>query len=243
MKQPRLDKYLADAGIGSRSQVKEYIRKKMITINGNFPADGAVKIRPEQDVICYQGRPVIREVFVYYMLNKPAGYVSATKDSSCPTVLSLIQDSTHKDLFPVGRLDKDTEGLLLITNDGAMAHRLLSPGYHVNKTYYVEVSRYHTIPPDAVSRFQVGVDIGEKHFTLPAALELLSPTSAYITIQEGKYHQVKRMFHAIGCEVIYLKRIAFASLKLEESLSSGESRPLRTEELQALKNLVRMGEK
>lgn len=233
----RLDKYLADAGIGSRSQVKQYIRQKLVSVNGEIINTGEIKIQPGQDVICYRGAPVIREEFVYYILNKPAGYVSATEDNTCQTVLSLIQDSTHSDLFPVGRLDKDTEGLLLITNDGALAHRLLSPNYHVDKTYYVEVAE--PIPFNAVLLFQEGIDIGEKRPTLPAELELLSPTSANITIHEGKFHQIKRMFHAIGCEVTYLKRVAFGSLTLADDLPSGTYRPLEKEELTALQQASR----
>lgn len=228
----RLDKYLADAGIGSRSQVKQFFRQKLVSVNGETVMTGELKIQPEQDIICYRGTPVIREEFVYYVLNKPAGYVSATEDNTCQTVLSLIQDSTHSDLFPVGRLDKDTEGLLLITNDGALAHRLLSPNYHVDKTYYVEV--VEPIPSNAVSLFQEGIDIGEKQPTLPAKLEILSPTSAIITIHEGKFHQIKRMFHAIGCEVTYLKRVAFGSLTLTDDLSLGTYRALEKEELAAL---------
>lgn len=228
----RLDKYLADAGIGSRSQVKQYIKKGMISVNNKISKSGDIKIWSERDTVQYQGQPVIREEYVYYMLNKPAGYVSATEDNTCKTVLSLIPDATHTDLFPVGRLDKDTEGLLLITNDGALAHQLLSPKKHVDKTYYVKVDT--VIPETAVIQFQSGLDIGEKKPTLPARLELLSSTTARITIQEGKFHQVKRMFHAVGCEVTYLKRIRMGPLELDESLLPGASRRLTDDELFAL---------
>lgn len=228
----RLDKYLADAGIGSRSQVKQYIKKGMISVNNKISNAGDFKIRPETDTVQFQGQPVVWEEFVYYMLNKPAGYVSATEDNTCETVLSLIPDTTHRDLFPVGRLDKDTEGLLLITNDGALAHQLLSPKKHVDKTYYVNVDT--AIPETAATQFQSGLDIGETKPTLPARLELLSSTTARITIQEGKFHQVKRMFHAIGCEVTYLKRIRMGTLELDESLLPGDCRRLTDDELYAL---------
>lgn len=228
----RLDKYLADAGIGSRSLVKQYIRQKLVTVNGETVMAGELKIQPDQDIICYRGTPVFREEFVYYILNKPAGYVSATEDNTCQTVLALIQDPTHSDLFPVGRLDKDTEGLLLITNDGALAHRLLSPNYHVDKIYYVEVAE--PIPSNAVLLFQEGIEIGEKQPTLPAKLEILSPTSANITIHEGKFHQIKRMFHAVGCDVTYLKRIAFGPLTLPDDLPLGTYRTLEKEALAEL---------
>ncbi|MCM1495083.1 MAG: rRNA pseudouridine synthase [Bacteroides sp.] len=232
MAQLRLDKYLADAGIGSRSQVKQYLKKGMISVNDHIIQSGDVKIRPGTDQVCCQGQPVLWEEFVYYMLNKPAGYVSATEDNTCETVLALIPDTSHANLFPVGRLDKDTEGLLLITNDGGLAHRLLSPKKHVDKTYYVEVDT--PIPATAFRQFQEGMDIGEQHRTLPAVLEILSPVTAHLTIQEGKFHQVKRMFHVVGCEVTYLKRIRMGSLELDASLPPGGSRKLTPEELNAL---------
>ena len=223
---------MADAGIGTRSQVKQYIKKKLITVNGIHAASGDLKIDPECDTVLYQGVPVIRETFVYYLLNKPAGYISATEDPDCQTVLDLIQDPTHKDLFPVGRLDKDTEGLLLITNDGALAHRLLSPRKHVDKTYYVELDS--EIPSHTITAFQSGIDIGDDKPTLPAGLKILTPTSAELTIQEGRFHQVKRMFHAMGCEVTYLKRIRMGSILLDDSLPLGSYRPLTSAELSAL---------
>ncbi len=228
----RLDKYLADAGVGTRSQVKQYIRKGLVSVNAMPVTVSDFKINSGQDEIMFQGQVIKREDFVYYLLNKPAGYISATEDSAQPTVLQLITDSTHKDLFPVGRLDKDTEGLLLITNDGALAHKLLSPKKHVDKVYYAETNL--PIPESAIVKFKEGVDIGEKHPTLPAALELLSAASANLTIQEGKFHQVKRMFLTVGCEVTYLKRIQMGPLRLENSLASGSYRKLTPQEIQAL---------
>lgn len=229
----RLDKYLADSGIGTRSQVKQFIRKGLVTVNDHTVTSADIKIDTEQDRITCQGSLIHREDFVYYLLHKPAGYISATEDSKDLTVLSLIHDSLHKDLFPVGRLDKDTEGLLLITNDGLLAHNLLSPRNHVDKVYYVETDT--PIPADAEKRFEQGVDIGEEKPTLPAKLEELTETTAHITIQEGKYHQVKRMFHAVGCEVTYLKRIRMGSLMLDDSLARGAYRSLTPEELAHLK--------
>lgn len=228
----RLDKYLADAGIGTRSQVKQYIKKKQVRVNDVVASAGELKIHPETDSITYQGIPVVRETHVYYLLNKPAGYVSATEDNTCATVLDLIHDSTHSDLFPVGRLDKDTEGLLLITNDGILAHQLLSPKKHVNKTYYVEVDS--DIPASAGYSFQEGIDIGDDKPTRPAQLELLSPHSAKLTIHEGRYHQVKRMFQAVGCKVTYLKRIRMGTLSLEPDLASGCYRKLTALEIESL---------
>ncbi len=232
MAQIRLDKYLADSGIGTRSQVKQYIRKGMVTVNGTTVTSGDQKIYSESDIVLFQGKIIAREDYVYYMLHKPAGYVSATSDNISPTVISLIQDATHSDIFPVGRLDKDTEGLLLITNDGDLAHRLLSPKKHVDKTYYVEVDS--VIPKTAYEIFAKGMDIGEEKLTLPAKLELLSPQSAHLTIQEGKFHQVKRMFHGIGCEVTYLKRIQMGSLVLDPDLPPGAYRSLTAQELDTL---------
>lgn len=232
MSQLRLDKFLADAGIGSRSQVKQYIKKGQITVNGTVIKTGDVKILPGTDLILYQGRPVLREPYVYYMLNKPAGYVSAVKDSKYPTVISLIKDTSHSDLFPVGRLDKDTEGLLLITNDGALAHRLLSPKKHVDKTYYAEFDG--SLPENAEAQFRQGMDIGDEKPAMPAMLQTLSASSALVTIQEGRFHQVKRMFQVLDCEVTYLKRIRMGALQLDDTLPLGASRPLTPEELSAL---------
>lgn len=171
------------------------------------------------------------------MLNKPAGCVSARTDGQCRTVLDLIVSKKRKDLFPVGRLDKDTEGLLLITNDGKLAHRLLSPRHHVDKTYEAKIQG--RVTEEHVKRFREGLDIGEERLTLPALLEILSSgeiSCIRVTIQEGKYHQIKRMFHAAGCEVLYLKRLSMGSLTLDESLQPGEYRPLTEEELAELQN-------
>ena len=170
------------------------------------------------------------------MLHKPAGYISATEDKKLDTVLELLPENTRSDLFPVGRLDRDTEGLLLLTNDGKLAHYLLSPKRHVDKTYYARIQGQ--VKPEHVQTFLEGLDIGDEKKTLPADLRILKsgPESEIeVTIREGRFHQVKRMFEAIGCEVTYLKRLSMGSLKLDENLQTGACRPLTEEELRRLK--------
>ena len=240
MAQFRLDKYLADAGIGTRNQVKNYIKKGMVRINDIRATRPEEKIDSVSDMIYFQEQPILMNDLEYYILNKPAGYVSATNDNTSPTVMELIS-TNRKDLFPVGRLDKDTEGLLLITNDGALAHRLLSPKHHVNKTYYAEIHGIMTV--EDVIVFENGLEIGDSDLqrALPALLKIdsINPEAnlsyVYITLQEGKYHQVKRMVHAVGKEVLYLKRISFGQLDLPKDLEIGESRPLTDEELICIK--------
>ena len=235
-KQVRLDKFLADAGVGTRSQVKGFLKKGLVTVNGEPARKPEQKISLETDLIVFQGTVLSYTEFYYYMLNKPSGYVSATDDNTAPTVLSLLKGAPGKDLFPVGRLDKDTEGLLLITNDGALAHRLLSPRHHVDKTYFVRADG--TVTEDDCSRLEAGVDIGEDRPTLPARAALLSsgPVSEVeLTIHEGKFHQVKRMFQVVGKPVLYLRRLSMGSLTLDETLPPGQYRPLREEEIAALR--------
>ena len=235
----RLDKYLADMGEGTRQEVKKYIRRGSVTVNGEQVRSPERKV-DERDQVCLDGREVSYAAEEYFMLNKPAGVVSATEDKRDRTVLDLIQYKKRKDLFPVGRLDKDTEGLLLITNDGALSHRLLSPRHHVDKTYYVEVQGHVTEENRAA--FQRGVNIGteeEPLVTMPARLEILeagqSLSRVRLTIREGKFHQVKRMFLSQGMEVTYLKRESMGSLRLDDSLAPGEYRPLTEHEIKRLK--------
>lgn len=235
----RLDKYLADMGEGTRQEVKKYIRRGSVTVNGELVRSPERKV-DERDQVCLDGRKVSYAAKEYFMLNKPAGVVSATEDKRDRTVLDLIQYKKRKDLFPVGRLDKDTEGLLLITNDGALSHRLLSPRHHVDKTYYVEVQGHVTEENRAA--FQRGVNIGteeEPLVTMPARLEILeagqSLSRVRLTIREGKFHQVKRMFLSQGMEVTYLKRESMGSLRLDDSLAPGEYRPLTEHEIKRLK--------
>ena len=234
----RIDKYLADAGFGSRTQVKELIRKKQVLVNGTVVCRPEEKIDPLRDRVAVQGEAVNHGEFCYYMLNKPAGLVSATKDEKEKTVLSLFDGSPGRNLFPVGRLDKDTTGLLLITDDGALAHRLLSPRHHVDKTYFVIAEG--RITEEDVRKLETGVEIGEKKPTMPAEVSLMdageSESAVFLTIREGKFHQVKRMFAALGHPVRSLKRIAMGSLKLDATLKEGSFRPLTEEEINALKN-------
>lgn len=237
MKAYRLDKFLADAGLGTRSEVKRMLKGGLVSVNGATVKDPAVKIDAGSDVIEYRGERVAFEEHRYYMLNKPDGVVSATEDRNEPTVLSLLKDVNTKDLFPVGRLDKDTEGLLLITDDGELAHKLLSPKFHVDKTYHVTAEGI--ITDDDIRRLEEGVDIGEKALTLPAKAEMIGSgqdvSEVLLTIHEGKFHQVKRMFEVIGKPVVHLKRISFGSLELDEKLAPGEFRRLADEEIKALK--------
>lgn len=234
----RLDKYLADMGAGTRQEVKKYIRQGRVAVDGVITKKPDVKIDAGCQDVALDGAAVRYAAFEYYMLNKPAGVVSATSDNHSQTVLDLIGGRKRKDLFPAGRLDKDTEGLLLITNDGALAHRLLSPGKHVDKCYYASVSG--AVTAEDILRFKEGIDIGtgdEKEMTMPAVLEILKSgevSEVRLTIQEGKFHQVKRMFHAVGKEVIYLKRERMGGLVLDESLKPGEYRSLTEEELDRL---------
>ncbi len=231
----RLDKYLADAGVGTRSQVKQMIRKGQIAINGEPVKKPDQKVDGEKDKIEVMGKEIRYQKYRYLLLHKPSGYVSATEDKKEQTVLSLLPEELRKDLFPVGRLDKDTEGLLLLTNDGALAHRLLSPKKHVNKTYYALVQGRVTDEDKAA--FLQGVDIGDEKDTLPAQLEILEAAEEsriLLTIQEGRFHQVKRMFEARGKKVVYLKRISMGPLALEEGLKPGDYRELTEEEQEAL---------
>lgn len=231
----RLDKYLADMGLGTRSQVKDFIKKGKININGIVVKDGNLKVDSNKDIISFEGNPIVYEEFEYYMLNKPSGVISASNDRREKTVVDLIETKMRNDLFPIGRLDKDTEGLLLISNDGELSHRLLSPKRHVDKTYYVELDKPLSKAMADEVRQGVYIEAGVK--SMPARLELVDEQRGYLTIQEGKFHQVKRMFHAVGCEVTYLKRMSMGPLRLDESLRLGEYRRLTDEELRTLKNL------
>lgn len=212
----RLDKFLCDSNKGSRKEVKEAIRKGKVSVNGIVQEKPEFKINEFSDTICYFDETCTYHKFSYYMLHKPAGVVSATQDNTADTVLSLFTGITDKGLFPVGRLDKDTEGLLLITNDGELAHRLLSPKNHIDKTYLVHICR--PITKEEIAILEQGVDIGDDKKTLPAKIKELEPQKLLITIQEGRFHQVKRMFYAVQNEVLYLKRISFGSLTLDEKL-------------------------
>ena len=230
----RLDKFLGTMEIGTRSQIKELIKKGQVTLNGQICTQADCRIQEELDQVCVQGKRIFYEPLVYYMLNKPAGVVSATKDNLDRTVMDLLKGASGKELFPVGRLDKDTEGLLIITNDGNLSHRLLSPKKHVPKTYYVKAAC--RITEEMKRQLEQGVDIGEDKPSLPAKVRLLDESSLELTITEGKCHQVKRMLKAVGNEVIYLKRLSMGMVFLDEGLAPGEYRRLTPEEVLCLKN-------
>lgn len=231
----RLDKYLAEVGEGTRSEVKKLIRAKLVTVNGIPATKPEQKIDENRDEVCLRGERLGYVPFEYYLFHKPAGCVSATEDNLHRTVMDYLVNTMRKDLFPVGRLDIDTEGLLLITNDGALAHELLSPNKHVAKTYYARIDGQVT--EEDVLLFEKGVDIGEEKPTKPAKLNIIKSAAISeieLTITEGKFHQVKRMFQAVGKEVIYLKRMAMGPLRLTDDLAPGDYRPLTREERNAL---------
>lgn len=231
----RLDKYLAEMGYGTRSEVKKCIAKGQVCINDVIIKKPEFKLDIKEDSVVFQGQPVCYTAFEYYMLNKPAGVVSATEDTRETTVIDLIRTKQRQDLFPVGRLDKDTEGLLLITNDGALAHRLLSPKKHVDKTYYAKING--VVTDEDVCAFANGLDIGDEKPTLPAELQILKSgetSEIELTIQEGRFHQVKRMFRARGKKVMYLKRLRMGTLSLDKALQPGEYRKLTKKEIEEL---------
>lgn len=238
----RLDKFLCDCGIGTRSEVKKYIKAKQITVNGDVALKPEEKVDETKDVICFKGQPIFYEKYVYYLFHKPAGCVTAKQDNLHQTVMDYFpEDIRMKDIAPVGRLDLDTEGLLLLTNDGPLTHHLLSPTHHIPKTYYAVLDK--EVPEDTVEKFKEGVDIGDDKPTLPAEL-VIKPVnvdesgqtvySAELTIHEGRFHQVKRMFEAVGCTVIYLKRLSMGTLTLGD-LPKGEYRKLNLEDIEDLR--------
>ena len=232
----RLDKYLCETGYGTRSQVKDLLKKGQVMVNGEVVKKPELKINETTDQILCQGKKASYQKNIYLMLHKPAGVVSATEDNREKTVLDLVRPEDRKNgLFPVGRLDKDTEGLLLLTDDGELAHRLLSPKKHVDKTYYAKIDGQVT--EEHVKQFREGLDIGDEKKTLPAVLTILlsgQVSEIEVTIHEGRFHQIKRMFEAVGCKVTYLKRLSMGSLVLDETLLSGEYRPLTEAELEGL---------
>ena len=230
----RLDKFLCDMELGTRSEVKAFLKKGFVTVDGIIQKSPDFKIDPDTHEIAFQGKVLTYQEFYYYMLHKPAGVITATEDKVQKTVMSLLGEDARKDLFPVGRLDKDTEGLLLITNDGELSHALLIPRKHVPKTYFVEVPE--RLDLGQIEALEQGLDIGDDKKTLPAKVEILDDTHINLTICEGRYHQVKRMLKAVGSEVLYLKRVSFGTLTLDDTLEKGSYRPLTEEEITALRN-------
>ena len=224
----RLDKYLCEMEAGTRSEVKAFIKKGRV--NGETAKSPEQKVDETKDTVTLDGHSFSYQKYFYYMLHKPAGVVTAVRDHHDQTVLDLLVDAPGKDLSPVGRLDKDTEGLLLITNDGALAHRLLSPVKHVPKTYLVHTKK--PVTSQMCEKLEAGVEIGDETPTAPAKTKLLSDTDCglLLTITEGRFHQVKRMLQAVGNEVVYLKRLSMGALVLDETLSKGSWRALTEEE-------------
>ena len=237
----RLDKFLANSGIGTRKEVKEILKKGKISVNSIFIKDGRIHINEKKDIIKYEDKVVGYKPFVYIMMNKPAGVISATEDNHHKTVIDLLNDKYRTyDIFPVGRLDIDTEGLLLLTNDGVLSHNLLSPKKHVSKKYYVKIAK--PLSENDVKILEKGIKLEENFITKKAKVEIISEDSCendnnqvYITISEGKFHQVKRMFKAVNNEVLYLKRIKMGNLSLDENLKLGEYRELTGKDLDELK--------
>ena len=231
----RLDKFLSETGTASRSESKKAARSGGVTVNGIAAKDLSVHIDPEKDLITYMDAPVLYKKYIYIMMNKPDGVISSTEDGNDKTVLDLLPEKYRKmDIFPCGRLDKNTLGLLILTNNGALAHRLLSPKCHVEKTYRFECER--PLTEDDVALLCHGVDIGEKSSTRPATVRLFSDRSGEISVTEGKFHQIKRMFQAVCNKITYLERVRFADLTLDETLNSGEWRELTSEETAILEN-------
>lgn len=235
----RLDKFLANSGIGTRKEVKELLKKRLIKVNDEIVKDGKIHVNENEDTVKYKDEIISYKKFVYIMLNKPNGVISATEDKVHKTVIDLLGDEYRTfEVFPVGRLDIDTEGLLLLTNDGVLSHNLLSPNKHVDKKYYVELEKLLTKMD--IDKLEKGVEL--KDFTTKdAKVEIIengeeaNKIRAYITISEGKFHQVKRMFKAVGNEVKYLKRVKMGTLSLDENLKLGEYRELTEDELTKLK--------
>ena len=229
----RIDKILSELGFGSRQEIKKYVKAGKIRINDNIVKKPEEKLNSEVDKLFFEGKEVEVEEFETFILYKPAGYVCATKDNVHKTVMELI-DSKRKNVVPVGRLDLDTEGILILTNDGDLNHRLVSPSSHVDKTYYAIFEG--RLNEKAVEMTKNGLYIGEGEVSKPAKLEIISSNEIMLTIHEGKFHQVKRMVKALGGEVTYLKRVAFGGLRLDDlKLKKGESRKITEIEMEMLK--------
>ena len=223
----RLDKYLADMGVGTRTEVKRAISKGRVSVDGACVKKPETKIDTEETTVVFDGQIVEYTKKEYYMLHKPAGVISATEDAREKTVIDLIVSRKRKDLFPVGRLDKDTEGLLLFTNDGKLGHSLLSPKKHVDKTYYAKLEK--EIGEEEIRKLEEGVDIGG-YITQPAKAKIVGEKEIELTIREGKFHQVKKMLEAVNNKVIYLKRLTFGKLELKD-MELGEVREINLEDI------------
>lgn len=235
----RLDKIISNLGYGSRKDVKSFAKKGLIEVDGVVVKDNGMLVDPESSIIKVNGEEILYRKYIYLMMNKPDGVISATHDNRDETVVDLLElDHQVFDPFPVGRLDKDTVGLLLLTNDGELNHRLISPKYHVDKIYYAEIDK--KVDESDIEAFKKGITLDDGYKCLEAKLGIISATEkgseVRVTIQEGKYHQVKRMFEAVGKKVIYLKREEFGGLILDPELEEGEYRELTDDELALLRS-------
>lgn len=229
----RLDKFLCETAGLTRTEAKNAVKKGQIAVNGQVQKAADFKVKETTDTVTFQGKPLSYAAFHYYILHKPAGVITATEDKKESTVMDILREEKVKNLFPVGRLDKDTEGLLLITDDGELAHNLLSPKKHVDKEYLVKVR--DSISEEDCRKLSEGVDIGDEKPTAPAKVERVAEKEILLTIREGRFHQVKRMLQAVGNEVLYLKRLSMGSLRLPEDLEKGAYRPLSEEEIYKIK--------
>lgn len=235
----RLDKVISNLGYGSRKDVKSFVKKGIVEIDGIVVKDNGMLVDPEKSIIKINGEELLYRKYIYLMMNKPDGVVSATHDNRDETVIDLLAlDHQVFEPFPVGRLDKDTVGLLLLTNDGELNHRLISPKWHVDKIYYAKINK--KVDEKDITAFKNGITLDDGYKCLEANLEILTSTDegseVRITIQEGKFHQVKRMFEAVDKKVVYLKREEFGGLLLDPDLEEGEYRELTDEELSLLKS-------
>jgi 16S rRNA pseudouridine516 synthase len=234
----RIDKMLANLGYGSRKEVKQLLKGGSIKVNDEIVKNAKVQIDPEKDTVTLNDEVIEYKEFIYLIMNKPQGVISATEDGIEKTVIDLLEmDDAVYSPFPVGRLDKDTEGLLVITNDGQLAHQLLSPKKHVPKTYFAVIDR--EVTEEDIQAFGQGVTLDDGYVTKPGELKIIKSgiqSDIELTITEGKFHQVKRMFEAVGKRVVYLQRISMGPLKLDESLELGEYRDLTDKEVDQLKN-------
>lgn len=239
VKKIRLDKFLSNQGCGSRSEVRKFIFKGQVSVAGVVVKDIGYQVELDSTTVEFNGKQIIFEKTAYLMLNKPEGVITATEDLLEKTVLDLIEHPLKKQLFPVGRLDKDTTGLLLITNDGDLSHQLLSPKKHVDKTYIATING--SADQQMIATFNEGVKLEDGYRTLPAQLAIVesfpNKTVVKVVIQEGKFHQIKRMFLSVNREVLTLKRVQMGSLILDEQLDKGEFRPLTADEIKALKGI------
>lgn len=235
-KKQRIDKILSNLGYGSRSEIKKYCKQGSVVVNGSEVSNPGTQVDTENDEILFNGEEVVYREYIYLMMNKPYGYISATTDKYDPTVLDLIDVSYLAfEPFPVGRLDKDTEGLLVLTNDGKLSHRVLSPKKHVPKTYYAKIDGIVT--EKDIEAFAKGVVLDDGYKTMESQLKILKSddeSEIELTIHEGKFHQVKRMFESVDKKVVYLKRLSMGNLKLDESLELGEYRELTDEEVKLI---------